>query len=556
MFDNAIDEIKQWPISKIAEKRDKVLEEIESESILDFEKAYPNDEDLRAQLQKTLYLEQIRIKTESWEVDPEDEKEFWNGVKRKLLKASNTEEIEKYRQTNQLVLSEIIERYANEIIGDFSPKLYWFARQLLRRFFSRLFNSHFGGFKGLLRPQDLLVNKLIVTGHKDEMLALSKKGTIVLVPTHFSNLDSVLIGFGMDYIGMPAFQYGAGLNLFNSKFFSLFMGNLGAYKLDRRKKNPIYLETLKKFSKINIEHGAHTIFFPGGTRSRSGAIENSLKLGLLGTVLEAQRHHFEQFPANLAPKIYVVPLTISYNFVLEAASLIDQYLKITGKDQYLIQSTSAVPWKSVWKFFWETFSQSSDVSLSIGKPMDVLGNYLNEDGESIDNNGKVIELQKYFFANGKITEDAQRESVYTAMLGEKIVKSFKINNIVYASHVVPFVAFELLKQKINTNDLFTILRIPEEEREIDWDIYRINMKIILDALYDLNNKQKLKLSPKLTTLELEEIIAHGMKNISIYHTNLPLLRTKEGNITSEDLKLLYYYHNRLLGYDLEKLIRY
>ena len=210
-----------------------------------------------------------------------------------------------------------------------------------------------------------------MAGPVEKLRDLALKGTVILVPTHFSNLDSAIIGFGMDYIGMPAFQYGAGLNLFNSKIFSFFAGSLGAYKLDRRKKNPIYLETLKSYSKTNVLAGAHTIFFPGGTRSRAGNIETELKLGLLGTVMEAQRIHFEKNPANLAPKIFVVPLTISYHFVLEASSLIEDQLRRTGKEQYLVHDKPQGAGRGILKFFWETFSKSTDITLSLGEPMDV-----------------------------------------------------------------------------------------------------------------------------------------------------------------------------------------
>jgi glycerol-3-phosphate O-acyltransferase len=36
-----------------------------------------------------------------------------------------------------------------------------------------------------------------------------------------------------------------------------------------------------------IERGYHSLFFPGGTRSRSGMVEKRLKLGLAGTGVEA-----------------------------------------------------------------------------------------------------------------------------------------------------------------------------------------------------------------------------------------------------------------------------
>jgi glycerol-3-phosphate O-acyltransferase len=555
MLESVIPKIKDWPINLIAKKRDKILQETISEAVLEFNKSHPTLSGLREQLQKTLYLEHIRIKSDPWEVDPEDDREFWGKIKKRLLQADPSQiDEDASKELHQEMLQDIMSRYANEIIGNFIPNLFWLARQILRRFFARLFNAHFGGFKGLFNPEEKLKDKLIVAGPVEKLRNLATKGTVILVPTHFSNLDSVIIGFGMDYIGMPAFQYGAGLNLFNSKFFSIFMGNLGAYKLDRRKKNPIYLETLKSFSKTNVLAGAHTIFFPGGTRSRAGNIETELKLGLLGTVIEAQRIHYEKNPANLAPKIFIVPLTLSYHFVLEASSLIEDQLKRTGKEQYLVQEDTQTTGKAIWKFFWETFSKSTDITLSLGEPMDVFGNSIDEDGKSIDKLGNRLEIRDYFVTKGQLKPDDQREMIYTQMLGENILAGFFKHYVVYSSHVVAFVAFELLNKKLNYPDLYTLLRTSEEDREIDWDDFRTSVKRVIDELYMLNNKNQIKLAPHMTTKELEEIIELGINNVCVYHANLPIMRNKEGNITSEDLKLLYYYHNRLQGYGLQKCI--
>jgi glycerol-3-phosphate O-acyltransferase len=56
------------------------------------------------------------------------------------------------------------------------------------------------------------------------------------------------------------------------------------------------------------------------------------------------------------------------------------------------------------------------------------------------------------------------------------------------------------------------------------------------------------------TLEMEDIIDQGIRNVCMYHGLRPIYKTKEGNISSEDLKLLYFYHNRLEGYGLQKCI--
>lgn len=149
------------------------------------------------------------------------------------------------------------------------------------------------------------------------------------MPTHFSNLDSILVGYAMDeMLGLPSFSYGAGLNLYNSGIAAYFMNRLGAYRVDRRKKNPIYLETLKAMSKLSIQRGVNSLFFPGGTRSRSGSLEKKLKMGLIGTAVEAQRALCQE---GKKEKIFIVPLVMSYHFVLEAKYLIEQHLLITGK---------------------------------------------------------------------------------------------------------------------------------------------------------------------------------------------------------------------------------
>ncbi len=74
------------------------------------------------------------------------------------------------------------------------------------------------------------------------------------------------------------------------------MNSLGAYKVDRRKKNVPYLETLKFYSMLAVQKGAHSIFFPGGTRSSSGMMEKHLKLGLFSSTIEAQRNLYLETP--------------------------------------------------------------------------------------------------------------------------------------------------------------------------------------------------------------------------------------------------------------------
>src|SRR3954466_6641059 len=131
MLESVIPRIQDWPINRIAKKRDKILQETISETALEFNKSFPKLDSLREQLQKTLYLENIRLKTEPWEVDPEDERDFWNGIKKRLLQADPAQiDEDASKELHQEMLQDIISRYANEIIGNFIPNMFWFARQV------------------------------------------------------------------------------------------------------------------------------------------------------------------------------------------------------------------------------------------------------------------------------------------------------------------------------------------------------------------------------------------------------------------------------------------
>jgi glycerol-3-phosphate O-acyltransferase len=246
------------------------------------------------------------------------------------------------------------------------------------------------------------------------------------------------VGWLLNELGLPAFTYGAGLNLFSIGLLSGFMNRLGAYKVDRRKKNSVYLETLKTYSTVAIQRGAHSIFFPGGTRSRSGSVEKKLKLGLLGTALEAQKLHYKNFPTEMAPKIYVVPCIINYHFVLEAPGLINDYLKETGKEKFFRENDEYSTSVKLIRFIYKFISASSSLTVSFGEVMDVLGNKVDENGDSHNHLGQKIDVKKYFITNGELNDDEQRDAEYVKLLGEIIVDNYLLYNVVLTSHLVCF----------------------------------------------------------------------------------------------------------------------
>ena len=288
-----------------------------------------------------------------------------------------------------------------------------------------------------------LHERIHLDGETDQLRELAKHGTIVMVPTHFSNVDSILVGWAIQSLGLPPFTYGAGLNLFGIKLFAYFMNRLGAYKVDRRKKNRLYLEALKGYSILSLTKGCHGLFFPGGTRSRSGAIEKKLKLGLLSSAIEAQRINYKQDGAE-AKKIFVCPVVINYNFVLEAPGLIDQHLRISGKEKYYVENDGYSTSYKIGLFLMKFFTAKAEMSITYGRCMDLFGNNVNDEGVSLDRNRNQVDIEKYFTSDGKITKDAQRDGEYTSYLSKEIVNRYHKENLVLPSILIAFVGYQIL----------------------------------------------------------------------------------------------------------------
>ncbi|GAA5021724.1 hypothetical protein GCM10011506_02290 [Marivirga lumbricoides] len=540
---------KEWPVVQISRNRKEFVQEVSDSAFERIKGITRNKVALIEELEITLFKEKARIRQNSWKVDPDDDASFWNGVKSRLLDLSQSKN--KNSQEADNILKDIIHRYASEIAGNFNTSHYRIARTIATFGFNRLLNAarikKFGSFWS---DQLTMNDKIQINGEVEKLREMAKKGTIVIVPTHSSNLDSILIGWVIYTLGLPPVIYGAGLNLFNISIIAYFMNSLGAYKVDRRKKNIIYLETLKAYSALALKKGCQSLFFPGGTRARSGKIEKELKLGLLGTAIEAQRINYQE-KGDKAEKIYVVPVSLNYHFVLEAPSLIHQYLEKQGQERYYVENDEFSSSYKIITFLFKFFTKGSNISVSIGKPMDVLGNNVDDEGNSIDRHNRLIDAKDYFTFQDKITIDKQREEEYTRMLAEKIVDQYSKIARVFSSHLVAFAAFEILRKRNRKLDLFSLLRLPEEDLIISYDELKRVCARLKDKIFERVAEKRMSVADHMHE-PIDEIIDHGISNVGMYHSKRPLIRLNSGDVTTMDMNLLYFYRNRLDGYGLEK----
>ena len=548
-FPHIIKNIKHWPISRFYANRDGVVHKLAEKAKRRIE--IDQSKELDTILGETIYAEKLRSKSSPLKVDPPKEYSYWKKLESDL--STSVRDDKDADMIHNELLQKIVNRYSEEIVGGWNIKTFKFAKNLLTLLFKILFSPFYSKVHGLFwGNKETLLDRFDVVGPLDHIRELFDKGTVMVLPTHSSNLDSILVGYVMEMkTGLPFFSYGAGLNLFDYEILAYYMSRLGPYKIDRRKKNPIYSSTLREYSNLSIEEGLNSIFFPGGTRSRSGELENddTMKLGLMNTLIDSQNEFYMHEDER---KLIVIPLVICYESVLEGSSLIDQHLKRIGKSNYLTgRSGKKVRFKNL-RFISKLFGNGGKATFSFGHPMDVFGNPLDREGKSIKN-GKVIDIRGYFQSSDKIIKDTQRNRVYSRHLSSALSDSYKRENVVLTSNIVSFVAFEIFKNKHPHLDLFSLLTLPSEYFDFNIDKLHKQVSKVRTALIAMEVNGGIKLNEMVRSRSVEEVVKDGIEQLRGYHSRLPLLRKKD-IITCEDLKLLYYYHNRLMGYDLEGLV--
>jgi len=541
LYPPIIPQVRDWPVAQLNKQHGAFLEAVIKEAVQGLLATHPEEETLCAMLHRTAEMERTRIRTKPWKIDPSDELTFWELVRTNLAN----------RRTLSLsaILHTIIQRYAHEITGRFRISHYRLGQRAVTYTLARLLNPV--SLKGIRSPWKMrakLQERIHITGAITQLRELAQIGTIVMVPTHFSHLDSLVMGWVIHTLGLPHFIYGAGLNLFNSKLFAYFLNNLGTYTIDRRKKNLPYLTTLKAYSRLALQWGCHSLFYPGGTRSRSGALEQQLKLGLLGTALEAQRRNY-QAQGRAAHKLFVVPVVLNYHCVLEAPRLIRSYLTTQG-----VRSLPTVSSNKLLKRAVNFFTNDSSIFVSIGQAMDLLGNVVDETGHSYDVQGAYVDTYQQFLDVDTTMTVGKRDEDYTIALGNTIAKAYYKHNCVLTSHLVAFAAFALMRQQHMGLSLEAFLQLPHAQLVIAYVTLEKTFAQLRAVILKLNHAGEVQVEPALQTGDLATMIQHGLSNLGLYHSRKPLIRNQVGDVTTQDPSVLFYYHNKLQGYALEKHI--
>ncbi|MFH1132189.1 MAG: 1-acyl-sn-glycerol-3-phosphate acyltransferase, partial [Pseudomonadota bacterium] len=200
---------------------------------------------LETLINDTLYHERRRLEKEeprktNLEID------FYDRIRRRLRHASEKD--------LSVLLEKLARRFVTEIVGKFDERVYRLATKVAPATLWGLLNAmsprRLFSLEGMQRG---LADHLRIEGEIEHVKALLKRGTLVIVPTHTSNMDSILQGYAAYLIGMPPLTFGAGTDLFSNPLLSFFMRNLGAYKVDRKKTAVLYKDVLKECATVCLK---------------------------------------------------------------------------------------------------------------------------------------------------------------------------------------------------------------------------------------------------------------------------------------------------------------
>lgn len=491
---------------------------------------YEADESVELIVNDAAYHEMRRLETRT-DDGASRGLEYWRGVIRRVGRMS--------WEGKHETLREITERMAHDVAGNFDPRVYRFAARVVPSLLTGVMNPS-KLIQTILSRRATLDDLVRAEGPIEKIRRLQDKGTIVLVPTHSSNLDSLAIAWVLFREGLSPAVYGAGKNLFTNPIISFFMHNLGAYRVDRRIKAQLYKDVLKSYSSILIERGYHSLFFPGGTRSRSGAIERHLKLGLAGTGVEA----FARNQAHgVRRPVYFVPATINYALVLEAETLIDDHLKESGRARYIIEDDEFSRIERWVSFFNRLQNLETACVIRFAEPMDPFCNPVDDDGHSRTPDGRRIDPASYVTWRGSKAVDYARDAAYTRDLGQAIAEKYVSETVIMATQLVAHVIFRRLVRATPGLDLFARLRY-RGEIAIPMDELLPELGRTRDALVELERQGRVHVSPHLRRTTPDRFFERALAAWDGYHQR-PLARRMGGALIMEDPNLMLFYQNRL-----------
>jgi len=186
-------------------------------------------------------------------------------------------------------------RYLREIAASHSPRMIEFAASLIRYLYTQ-------GYGETLHYDRSQLAALTVLGQRHPL---------VFLPSHKSNLDSLVLKYALYENGLPPNHTAGGINM---NFFPTggLLRRTGIFFIRRTfKDNEIYKFVLRQYIDYLVEKRFPLEWYIEGTRSRAGKLMPP-RFGLLAYVVDAYRR-------GKSDDVLLVPVSIAYDQIQDVA---------------------------------------------------------------------------------------------------------------------------------------------------------------------------------------------------------------------------------------------
>ncbi|MBK6532522.1 MAG: hypothetical protein IPF99_23905 [Deltaproteobacteria bacterium] len=498
---------------------------------------------LGAVINETLYHERRRLQGA-----PDDERSRADGafharVRRDLPHATPARQ--------RALVREIVARYVGEITGHFDPRVYRFATRVLPYALSGLMQRFSpSALLGELRGASQLDEHLLLEGEVKGLQGVAALGTVILAPTHSSNLDSLLIGYAIYRMKLPPFLYGAGLNLSNPSPASSCTTS-GRTRSTAARPTPLPRDPRKEYATVALEGGATTSSSLAGTRSRSGEIESRVKLGgawAPGSRVPPQPACGRERRAGLP----VVPCTISRTRWCWRRRLAGRAQLPPGDRQVPLRRgrRRVPPGAALVDFLRGIAGLDLRVHVRIGRALDPFGDDVDVGrATSPDPRGRPLDPQRYLLRDGAVIEDPARDAEYTRALGRRLVEAWRRDSVALPTSVLAFALLDVLRRDLAQPDLYRLLRAIGADTPVDTARVEAAVDGLVAELQALERAGRIQLGDGLRTTDGRDVVARGLRGLGAYHAT-PVVERRGAQLVVLDADLLFFYRNRLEGYGL------
>ena len=258
---------------------------------------------------------------------------------------------------------------------------------------------------------------------------LPKDSIVIYLMNHRSNADYVLVGYVLS--GQVAISYAVGewARAFPLEYI---FKSFGAYFVRRKYREKLYHTVLERYVQLITRLGVTQGVFLEGGLSRDGRL-GAAKIGLLDYVIGVARDR------EVADKMYVVPVAVNYDRVLEDRSL----LRELGAREGRMRPSRVSQMKEVMRYVWwnmarlvvRRWKRYGRAAVVIGDPIP-LGPWLEQqhreagDFFSIERSQRLARVQ--VLADAVLSEIAQLVPVTPVTLACAAIQSFDEDFIPHA----------------------------------------------------------------------------------------------------------------------------